>query len=170
MLAETLACPGNGRSHLGRRGAADVITGIHRALQGQHGENVLVDLGAEVSELLKTELGQVAVTVDAVAHGLADDLVGIPERHTFADQVVGDHLETREAVRLDDTLPYDEPWGWMQPTRHALGALLLEQGRVVEAEAAPGEVPLELDGDPLGCLPARFEVVPAAVSLLGSAP
>ncbi|MGB2202374.1 MAG: hypothetical protein ACPH5G_13675, partial [Pseudooceanicola atlanticus] len=31
--------------------------------------------------------------------------------------------------------PYDEPWGWMQPTRHALGALLLEQGQIEEAEA-----------------------------------
>ena len=41
----------------------------------------------------------------------------------------------RKAVELDDNLPYDEPWGWMQPTRHALGALLLEQGRVEEAEA-----------------------------------
>ncbi|QIJ66872.1 hypothetical protein [Streptomyces sp. JB150] len=39
------------------------------------------------------------------------------------------------SVALDDGLPYDEPWGWMQPTRHALGALLLEQGRVAEAEA-----------------------------------
>lgn len=39
----------------------------------------------------------------------------------------------RRAVDLDDNLPYDEPWGWMQPTRHALGALLLEQGRVEEA-------------------------------------
>jgi hypothetical protein len=36
-------------------------------------------------------------------------------------------------VALDDGLPYDEPWGWMQPTRHALGALLLEQGHVEEA-------------------------------------
>ena len=44
-----------------------------------------------------------------------------------------DHL--RRSVELDDALPYDEPWGWMQPTRHALGALLLEQGRVEEAEA-----------------------------------
>jgi hypothetical protein len=34
----------------------------------------------------------------------------------------------RRSVALDDALPYDEPWGWMQPTRHALGALLLEQG------------------------------------------
>jgi tetratricopeptide (TPR) repeat protein len=41
----------------------------------------------------------------------------------------------RRAVVLDDSLPYDEPWGWMQPTRHALGALLLEQGRPAEAEA-----------------------------------
>ena len=41
----------------------------------------------------------------------------------------------RRSVELDDHLPYDEPWGWMQPTRHALGALLLEQGRVEEAEA-----------------------------------
>ena len=43
------------------------------------------------------------------------------------------HLET--AIRLSEDLPYDEPWGWMQPPRHALGALLLEQGRVEEAEA-----------------------------------
>jgi len=41
----------------------------------------------------------------------------------------------RRAVELDDGLPYDEPWGWMQPARHAYGALLLEQGRVAEAEA-----------------------------------
>jgi tetratricopeptide (TPR) repeat protein len=41
----------------------------------------------------------------------------------------------RKSVELDDNLPYNEPWGWMQPTRHALGALLLEQDRVAEAEA-----------------------------------
>jgi tetratricopeptide (TPR) repeat protein len=51
----------------------------------------------------------------------------------------GDHdrafAHLRRSVALDDALPYDEPWGWMQPTRHALGALLLEQGRTEEAEA-----------------------------------
>lgn len=41
----------------------------------------------------------------------------------------------RKSVTLDDNLPYDEPWGWMQPARHALGALLLEQGKIAEAEA-----------------------------------
>lgn len=43
-----------------------------------------------------------------------------------------DHL--RRAVKLDDALNYDEPWGWMQPARHALGALLAEQGRFEESE------------------------------------
>jgi len=42
-----------------------------------------------------------------------------------------DHL--REANRLSYALPYDEPWGWMQPPSHALGALLAEQGRYSEA-------------------------------------
>lgn len=40
----------------------------------------------------------------------------------------------RKSVELADALPYDEPWGWMQPPRHALGALLLEQGHIEEAE------------------------------------
>lgn len=41
----------------------------------------------------------------------------------------------QRAVTFDDGLPYDEPWGWMQPARHALGALLLEQGHAARAEA-----------------------------------
>lgn len=40
----------------------------------------------------------------------------------------------RKAVELQDGLNYDEPWGKMQPIRHALGGLLLQQGRVEEAE------------------------------------
>lgn len=41
----------------------------------------------------------------------------------------------RRAVDLSCNLKYDEPWGQMQPIRHALalGALLLEQGHVDEA-------------------------------------
>ena len=40
-----------------------------------------------------------------------------------------------KAIDNEDSLPYDEPWGWMQPARHALGALLLEQGEIERAEA-----------------------------------
>ena len=54
-----------------------------------------------------------------------------------------EHL--RRSIALDDGLPYDEPWGWMQPTRHAYGALLLEQGQVSEA-AAVYAADLGLDG------------------------
>ena len=50
------------------------------------------------------------------------------------DKIKGlDHL--RKAVELDDNLNYEEPWSWPLPTRHALGALLLEVGEYVEAEA-----------------------------------
>jgi tetratricopeptide (TPR) repeat protein len=73
--------------------------------------NAVVDLLGVAEEMLKGELEYRKGNYDAA----------------FA------HL--RKSVELDDALPYDEPWGWMQPTRHALGALLLEQGHVDEAEA-----------------------------------
>jgi tetratricopeptide (TPR) repeat protein len=44
-----------------------------------------------------------------------------------------DHL--RKSVQLNDNLAYSEPWAWMHPPRHALGALLLEQGHHDEAES-----------------------------------
>lgn len=40
-----------------------------------------------------------------------------------------------EAVQLEDRLRYDEPPAWTSPSRHALGAVLLEAGRASEAEA-----------------------------------
>jgi YegS/Rv2252/BmrU family lipid kinase len=48
-------------------------------------------------------------------------------------------------------------------------AVSFHRGRVVEAEAAQGSVALELDGEPLGALPATFEVLPGALRLLGAA-
>jgi tetratricopeptide (TPR) repeat protein len=65
-----------------------------------------------------------------------------------AEQMLDGELEYRKenyddafahlhkAIELEDALPYDEPWGWIQPVRHALGALALEQGRIKEAEQA----------------------------------
>lgn len=47
------------------------------------------------------------------------------------DEAYG-HL--RQAVELDDNLSYTEPWAWMHPPRHALAALLLDQGHAEEAE------------------------------------
>lgn len=66
----------------------------------------------------------------AVAAAMLDGEIAYREG-SFDDAFT--HL--RHAIELDDGLPYDEPWGWMQPTRHAYGALLLEQGHVDEAAA-----------------------------------
>lgn len=52
--------------------------------------------------------------------------------HRGDHAVAYDHL--RRAVQLDDNLSYTEPWAWMHPPRHALGALLLDQGHRMEAE------------------------------------
>jgi YegS/Rv2252/BmrU family lipid kinase len=41
------------------------------------------------------------------------------------------------------------------------------RGRVLEADAPPGEVWLDVDGEPLGTLPARIESLPGAVRMIG---
>ena len=66
----------------------------------------------------------------AIASAMLD---GELEYHANSFAVAFEAL--RQAISLSDNLPYDEPWGWMQPPRHAYGALLLEQGQVEEATA-----------------------------------
>ncbi|NKB53487.1 MAG: hypothetical protein GKR97_14915 [Rhizobiaceae bacterium] len=60
-------------------------------------------------------------------------LEGELEYHRGNHQLAFQHL--RESVYRDDNLEYTEPWAWMHPPRHALAALLLEQGEFEEAEA-----------------------------------
>ena len=40
----------------------------------------------------------------------------------------------REAVAIEDRIPYDEPPGWHAPVRQTLGAVLLDAGRAADAE------------------------------------
>jgi tetratricopeptide (TPR) repeat protein len=64
----------------------------------------------------------------------------IAERSVTAELAAarGDHdaavAALREAVVVEDGIPYDEPPGWHAPVRHTLGAMLLEAGRPAEAE------------------------------------
>jgi tetratricopeptide (TPR) repeat protein len=111
-----------------------------------------IHYGRGVAHAAKGQLPQAHAERDAFAEAYAR----IPEtRYLFnntardilaiAGEMLGGEIDYREgrfddafahlrrAIELDDSLPYDEPWGWMQPTRHAYGALLLEQGRVEEA-------------------------------------
>jgi tetratricopeptide (TPR) repeat protein len=59
-------------------------------------------------------------------------LLGELEYHKGNHEVAYAHL--RESVQRCDDLHYSEPWPWMHPPRHALGALLMEQGHYKEAE------------------------------------
>ncbi len=59
-------------------------------------------------------------------------LEGEVEYHKGNHDAAYAHL--RESVSLDDNLAYIEPWAWMHPPRHALAALLMEQGHFEEAE------------------------------------
>ncbi|KAH7303992.1 hypothetical protein B0I35DRAFT_446004 [Stachybotrys elegans] len=45
----------------------------------------------------------------------------------------------RDAISLEDDIPFAEPWGWMLPARHAHAALSLEQGYVEQAATAYAE-------------------------------
>jgi len=75
----------------------------------------------------------------------------IAERSLTADIAAdaGEHdtaiVALREAVAIEDRIPYDEPPGWHAPVRHALGAMLLDADRAAEAEAVYRE---ELERNP----------------------
>lgn len=76
----------------------------------------------------RTLFNNTAVDILAVAAAMLDGEL----EYRAGDVGVG-LVHLRKAIDLSDNLPYDEPWGWMQPPRHAYGALALEQGKVEEA-------------------------------------
>lgn len=59
---------------------------------------------------------------------LAGEIAAVEKRYWDAERYL------REAIRLEDRLPYSEPEPWPIPARHVLGAVLLEAGRAAEAE------------------------------------
>lgn len=86
----------------------------------------------EVVKLLTDEwkMGNNSATeVVAIARTMAEGELAYREgRHEEAFDLL------RHAVQMEESLTYDEPPGWMQPVRHALGALLLAENRDAEAE------------------------------------
>jgi Flp pilus assembly protein TadD len=89
-------------------------------------------------------LSEVAEEMDdewAVGNNAAADVVAVAQAMAEGELAFHDgdtelaFRKLREAVKLEEQLSYDEPPGWMQPVRHALGALLLADGRHAEAEA-----------------------------------
>lgn len=68
------------------------------------------------------------------------DLLGIAENILAGEIAAADgrypdaENYLREAIKLEDSLPYSEPEPWPIPARHVLGAVLLEANQPVEAE------------------------------------
>lgn len=89
---------------------------------------------SEIAATMPEERMVHVVTCQQILDVAKEMLAGEIEYHKGNFDVAFKHL--RQAVINEDALPYDEPWGWMMPSRHALGALLLEQGHTKEAAAA----------------------------------
>jgi tetratricopeptide (TPR) repeat protein len=71
---------------------------------------------------------------NSVADLLAVDAVMLRGEILYREERYDDAFAMlRRAVEMQDGLNYDEPWGKMQPIRHALGGLLLEQGHLDES-------------------------------------
>lgn len=105
----------------------------HAALgQLDKGRAELEELDRVAAELTEdwTMGNNLATDVIAVARKMAEGELAFHEgERERAFQLL------REAVTLEEQLRYDEPPGWMQPVRHALGALLMADERYAEAES-----------------------------------
>ena len=71
-----------------------------------------------------------AARILALIDPMVDGEIDLP-----AGQAAAGLAALRQVVTLQDALRYDEPPGWLIPVRHALGAALLQRGRLDEAEA-----------------------------------
>ncbi len=106
----------------------------HAALKQHEKADKAQALFLELTDKMPEERQIHILTCQQILTVAKEMLAGEIEYHKGNYAVAFDHL--RQAVVNEDALPYDEPWGWMMPSRHALGALLLEQGHTTEAAAA----------------------------------
>ncbi len=95
----------------------------------------------DFAELYARRVARVADTTTAEfrwqpAGPILNELVAILEGEMAREQgdLVAAEKFYRQAVKIDDTLPYSEPEPLPFDARHWLGAFLLDQGRYVEAE------------------------------------
>jgi len=103
----------------------------HTAKLKQAGEELTAITGISRNPEAIGELigfGEAGTLLTIAAEVLAGELTAKQARY---DEAIS-HLE--RAVRLEDSLIYNEPPDWYYPVRHTLGAVLLEAGYPAEAE------------------------------------
>jgi len=104
------------------------LANLGRTSDARHELDLLDQAAASLTEDWKMG-NNPAKEVIAIARAMAEGELAYHEGHPErAFELL------RKAVQLEENLVYDEPPGWMQPVRHALGALLLAGGRAAEAE------------------------------------
>jgi tetratricopeptide (TPR) repeat protein len=120
-LDQALYCTTTALMHYGK-GVAFAATGnIKEAEKEQSLFGAAVDKVPESRTLFNNKCVDILAVAAAMLEG------EIAYRQESFDDAFG---ALKQAIELEDSLPFDEPWGWMQPTRHAYGALLLEQGHL----------------------------------------
>jgi len=136
----------------------------------------------------RTAAGQVPADVQ-FGNNAAHDVITVAQHMAageilFRDGKVNEGLvELRTAIKSEDALHYDEPPEWILPVRHALGAALLQTGRLAEAEQVYRDdlvrlpengwslfglartLALENRGDEAAAVKARFKAVWAGADL-----
>jgi tetratricopeptide (TPR) repeat protein len=104
------------------------FSALGKTMEARHEIQLMDEVSAEITEEWKMG-NNPAQEVLAIARKMAEGELAFREGR--ADEAFA---LLRDAVSLEEQLTYDEPPGWMQPVRHALGALLLADGRHAEAE------------------------------------
>jgi hypothetical protein len=118
------------------------VSAIWRYAQGMAAvrQQRLDDAAAHLAELSKHAADPVLDTMLVWDRYPLTHAVRIAERTLTAELALAkkDHAAAlaalREAVAIEDRIPYDEPPGWHAPTRHALGTALLGAEQAAEAE------------------------------------
>ncbi len=79
------------------RGAAENVVAVERGLERDGREEILVELLAELAQLVEREIVELATFVEAVANDVADLLVRGAEGHALVDEVGGGGHGVEEA-------------------------------------------------------------------------
>jgi tetratricopeptide (TPR) repeat protein len=110
------------------RGLAFLHTGDTKAAYGELARLISQQAAVQAEPGYAIGFGAASTLLAVAVNVLQGELAASKGDYRLA---VG-HLD--KAVRLEDTLLYNEPPDWYFPVRHVLGAVLLEAGNAAEAE------------------------------------
>ncbi|KAG9240704.1 TPR domain protein [Calycina marina] len=123
---ERLYCMTTAMIHYGKA----IASAVNGLMKQAHNERTLFQAAMEQVPSSRSAFNNKCSDILTIAAAMLDGEISY--REGSYDVAFASLLKS---INLGDSLHYDEPWGWMQPARHAYGALMLEQGHVKEAAA-----------------------------------